>query len=56
MMSTGSLVATTVTAEIDYGFTDVEIDDKISYNWALWKTGGFVATIGTAAIDTNRSV
>ena len=55
-ISTGDLVATTVTASIVYAFLDVKIDDKLARTLALENTVSFFATVGTAAIDTKRSV
>ena len=41
IISTGTLFATIVTAEIGDGFNDVEIDDKLVGTWALGKNGVF---------------
>ena len=49
-ISTGALVATTVTAEIGDVFLDTEIYDKQAGTLSLLITGAFVTTIGTAAI------
>ena len=54
-ISTGDLVKTAVTESIGDGFFGVEMDDKQSGTLSLGKTRAFVATIGTVAIDENRS-
>ena len=50
-ISNGTIVATTVTESIGDGFLNVDIDDKLAGTLGLGKTGYFVVTIGTVAID-----